>query len=75
MTTQKVKSFMDSPLVAWVSVLCVGEVPLDVLVSLARNTPTFSPLGPVLSLCRPFQHAYWSTTHICASFQTMVHNS
>ena len=63
MTTQKVKSFMDSPLVAWVSGLCGGEVPVHVLVSLVRNTPSFSPFGPVLSLCRPLfylpvQHAY-----------------
>ena len=53
MTTQKVKSFMDSPLVAWVSGLCGGEAPVHVLVFLVRNTPTFSPFGPVLSLCRP----------------------
>ena len=44
MSTQKVKSFMDSPLVAWVSDLCVGEEPfIYVLIHLHAQHSTHPP--------------------------------
>lgn len=60
MSTPKVKSFMDSPLVAWVSGLYGGEVSFIHVLIPTRAQHSNHPIFPLLSLSSV---GYHTTSH------------